>query len=57
MVCILMWVAQEGFRDEELFVPKSLFEEKGYTVTVVSHKKGTAWSKFGKIIEVLGRNF
>lgn len=54
MVCILMWVAQEGFRDEELFIPISIFEEKGYTVTVVSHDKGTAWSKFGKIIEVLG---
>lgn len=54
MVCILMWVAQEGFRDEELFVPKSVFEEKGFIVNVVSHDKGTAWSKFGKIIEVLG---
>lgn len=49
-----MWVAQEGFRDEELFIPRSIFEEKGYTVTVVSHDAGTAWSKFGKIIEVLG---
>lgn len=54
MVCILMWVAQEGFRDEELFIPQSIFEEKGYTVTVVSHNEGTAWSKFGKIIEVQG---
>lgn len=54
MVCILMWVAQEGFRDEELFIPRSIFEEKGYNVTVVSHNKGTAWSKFGKIIEVFG---
>mgnify|MGYP001317763325 CR=1 FL=1 len=54
MVCILMWVAQKGSRDEELFVPKSVFEEKGYIVTVVSHNKGTAWSKFGKIIEVVG---
>lgn len=54
MLCILMWVAQEGFRDEELFIPRSIFEEKGYNVTVVSHNKGTAWSKFGKTIEVLG---
>ncbi|MCC7573015.1 MAG: DJ-1/PfpI family protein [Candidatus Methanofastidiosum sp.] len=54
MTSILMWVAQEGFRDEELFIPKSTFEEKGYNVTVVSHNKGTAWSKFGKIIEVRG---
>lgn len=54
MVCILMWVAQEGFRDEELFIPKSLFEENEYTVTVVSHNGGTALSKFGKIIEVKG---
>ncbi|HNZ87362.1 MAG TPA: DJ-1/PfpI family protein [Methanofastidiosum sp.] len=54
MTCILMWVAQEGFRDEELFIPRSIFEERGFTVTVVSHNTGTAWSKFGKIIEVLG---
>jgi protease I len=54
MACILMWVAQEGFRDEELFIPRSIFEENGYTVTVVSHDKGTAWSKFGKIIDVIG---
>ncbi|HOM95445.1 MAG: DJ-1 family protein [Candidatus Methanofastidiosa archaeon] len=54
MVCILMWVAQERFRDEELFIPKSLFEENEYTVTVVSHNGGTALSKFGKIIEVKG---
>lgn len=40
MVCILMWVAQEGFRDEELFIPKSLFEENEYIVTVVSHNSG-----------------
>jgi len=46
MVCILMWVAQEGFRDEELFVPKSIFEEKGYAVTVVSHNKGTIMMPF-----------
>lgn len=54
MVCILMWVAQEGFRDEELFIPKSIFEQKGYSVEVVSHKNGVAWSKFGKKIEVKG---
>ena len=54
MTCILMWVAQEGFRDEELFIPRSIFEENGYTVTVVSHDNGTAWSKFGKIIDVIG---
>ncbi len=54
MVDILMWVAQEGFRDEELFIPKSVFEQKGYNVDVVSHKNGTAWSKFGKKIEVKG---
>jgi protease I len=49
-----MWVAQEGFRDEELFIPRLVFEEKGYIVTVVSHTAGTAWSKFGKMIEVIG---
>lgn len=37
---ILMVIAPENFRDEELFVPKEHFEGKGMEVTVASTKKG-----------------
>ena len=33
---ILMIIADENFRDEELFVPKKMFENKGMKVTVAS---------------------
>lgn len=33
---VLMVIAQEGFRDEELTVPKALLEDRGYKVEVVS---------------------
>lgn len=33
---VLMVIAQEGFRDEELTVPKALFEERGYKVEIAS---------------------
>ncbi len=33
---VLMVIAKENFRDEELFVPKKMFEEKGIRVTVAS---------------------
>jgi protease I len=35
---ILMIVAPNNFRDEELFVPKKIFEENGYKVEVASLK-------------------
>lgn len=33
---VLMVIAQEGFRDEELTVPKALLEERGYKVEIAS---------------------
>ncbi len=33
---ILMIIADRNFRDEELFVPRKLFDEKGMSVTVAS---------------------
>lgn len=54
MARIMMWVAQNGFRDEELFIPQTIFEENGHIVQVVSHQTGNAKSKFGKEISVVG---
>jgi len=36
---ILMIIACDGFRDEELNKPKGIFEEKGFSVTVASNRK------------------
>ena len=47
-----MWVAQKGFRDEELFVPRDYFMSLGFSVKVVSHTKGIAVSKFQMTVEV-----
>ncbi len=33
---VLMVIAKENFRDEELFVPKKMFEENGIKVTIAS---------------------
>ena len=52
MAKIVMWVAQKGFRDEELFGPLDHFRKMGHDVTVVSHDEGVAKSKFGKTIDV-----
>ena len=37
---VLMIIAPENFRDEELFVPKEHFEGKGLEVTIASTKTG-----------------
>lgn len=52
MAKIVMWVAQKGFRDEELFEPLEYLRKKGHDVIVVSHEAGIAESKFGKSFEV-----
>ncbi|HHD92593.1 MAG TPA: DJ-1/PfpI family protein, partial [Candidatus Portnoybacteria bacterium] len=39
---ILMIIAWRGFRDEEYFEPKKVFEENGFQVTTASTQKGTA---------------
>lgn len=49
---ILMVIAPQGFRDEELFVPKEEFEKVLAQVTVASIKKGEAKGMLGKIYDV-----
>ncbi|MCM8771737.1 MAG: DJ-1/PfpI/YhbO family deglycase/protease [Candidatus Omnitrophica bacterium] len=49
---ILMVIAFENFRDEELFVPKNIFEKNGISVDIASIKKGTAIGMLGAKVEV-----
>jgi len=49
---ILYIVAQEGFRDEEYFVPEEIFEENDIEIVVASIEKGTAKGKLGGEVEV-----
>jgi protease I len=44
---ILMVIAPEDFRDEELFEPKGIFEEKGAEVTIASTSTDTARGMLG----------
>jgi protease I len=39
---IAMVIAKEGFRKEELFVPKAIFEQAGFSVSIVSSELGIA---------------
>lgn len=50
MVRILMVVAQNGFRDEELFEPIEVFESNGYKVDIASVSKGEAKGMLGALI-------
>lgn len=47
-----MIIAPNRFRDEELLIPKKIFEQKGAQVTVASLRTGTAIGKLGAKIEV-----
>ena len=49
---VLIWVAQCGFRDEELFEPVEVLRQAGIDVDVVSHESGKASSKAGVTIAV-----
>ncbi|NIA03066.1 MAG: hypothetical protein GWP12_00790 [Nitrospirae bacterium] len=49
---ILMVIAPNRFRDEELLVPKKIFEDAGVDVTVASTKTGTATGKLGAKVNV-----
>jgi len=49
---ILMVIAPNRFRDEELLVPKKIFEEAGVDVTVASTRTGTATGKLGAKVNV-----
>ncbi|MBZ3934896.1 DJ-1/PfpI family protein [Methanimicrococcus blatticola] len=49
---ILMIVAPERFRDEEFFEPRTVFEQKGYQVTVGSTRLGKATGALGGEVDV-----
>lgn len=49
---VVMVVAQQGFRDEELFEPKAVLEKHGHSVHVASTQCGEAIGKLGGITRV-----
>lgn len=51
MAKILMIVAQSGFRDEELFVPREVLEKEGHTIRVASLTRGKASGVKGAVIQ------
>lgn len=51
MAKIVMIVAPEGYKDEELEVPKKHFEGNGHDVTVASTKRGTCTGAGGGTVE------
>lgn len=48
---ILMIVAQKGFRDEELLVPKEMLEKAGHTVRIASITRAKATGSRGLIVQ------
>jgi len=48
---ILMIVAQNGFRDEELLVPKEMFERAGHTVRIASITRNKAHGSMGAVVQ------
>jgi protease I len=51
MANILMVVAQTGFRDEELMVPKEILEKAGHSVKVASITRGKAMGSRGAVVQ------
>ncbi|WP_456420032.1 DJ-1/PfpI/YhbO family deglycase/protease, partial [Methanocaldococcus infernus] len=49
---ILMVIAPENFRDEELFEPMAVFENNGYAVDIASTKKGVCKGMLGAEVKV-----
>jgi protease I len=47
---ILMIIASHNFRDEELLIPKKLFEEKGYKVVIASSTLSPAKGMLGTVV-------
>lgn len=47
MANILMVVAPDGFRDEELFIPQEIFVKSGHDVTIASTKAGRCMGSRG----------
>lgn len=48
---IIMVIAQQGFRDEELEEPKRIFEKQGYDVVVSAPAKGVCKGMLGTVVE------
>lgn len=51
MAKILMVVAQKGFRDEELLVPKEVLENAGHSVKITSMTRAKASGVKGLVVE------
>ena len=51
MAKVLFVVAQKGFRDEELLVPKEMLEKAGHTVRIASLTRGKALGSMGAQIQ------
>lgn len=49
---VLFLVAQNGFRDEEYFRPREIFENNELRVVTTSIRQGKAYGKLGGIIDV-----
>lgn len=49
---IAMIIAKKDFRDEELLLPKSIFEDAGYKVVVFSVSLGKAQGMLGAVVNV-----
>ena len=45
---VLMIIAKDGFRDEELFVPREILQSNGYDVEIASVSKGRCKGMLGK---------
>ncbi|MEZ5336489.1 MAG: DJ-1/PfpI family protein [Methanolobus sp.] len=48
---ILMVIAQEGFRDEEFFEPRDVFEDAGLSITIASNTTDEAKGVIGGIVK------
>ncbi|WP_340818292.1 DJ-1/PfpI family protein [Methanolobus sp. WCC4] len=44
---VLMVIAQEGFRDEEFFEPRDVFEDEGLSITIASNSTDEAMGVLG----------
>lgn len=49
---VAMFIAFQDFRDEEYFIPKSVFNNDGFEVITVSTKKGQAIGVFGGAVDI-----
>ena len=49
---VVMIIAYQNFRDEELFIPQKIFEKNGIKVDIASIKKGIARGMLGGTVNV-----